>query len=401
MHATIIACMNWQGTRSHASQPANDATSSGVIERKFSAGNDAAIGVASRGVEDAAPARAPITPLLVRFGRMGDMAMQAPLLHLLHRRYGRPCILLSAGPWSQALYARSEDVAAIWQLRGRHTPFALSPERWSLVRALRRHTGPIYVSEDIEAQRQRVRALLARADIGDERCVFIESDEDAHWVDRLLELGKLTPRRFDAGAYSWREADLQRAPQLPIHVEDRRDLDSWLHRRGFGDVPLILIQPGNKRTNRRYRSRQLDSKEWPIGRWIAVMHAIREQQPAAHFILCGGASETSMLRAIRRHCAIDRVDVATRDLPLRRLLALAERAQGMIAVDTGPAHLAAAAGCPLIVLYGEDSPARWDRRSPHSSAVINLGGPPQRSRVDEISAAEVIAAWQRLVRAAS
>ncbi|TLY53664.1 MAG: glycosyltransferase family 9 protein [Gammaproteobacteria bacterium] len=339
----------------------------------------------------------PLTPLLVRFGRMGDMVLQAPLLHLLHRRYGHPCTLLSAGSWSRALYAGSEDVAAIWQLRGRHTPFILSPQRWLLARALRRHTGPIYVSEDVEKQRRRIRALLARAGVDGERCMFIDpAASDVHWVDRLLEFGMLTPPAFDAAAYAWHEADLQRAPHLPIDAADHRDLDAWLRSREIDAAPLVLIQPGNNRTNRRRGSRQSDSKAWPLERWIAVIHAIRAQHPAMRFILCGGASETAMLGEIRQRCAIDRVDVATRDLPLRRLLALAERSHGMIAVDTGPAHLAAAAGCPLIVLYGAESPARWDRRSAHGSEVINLGGPPQRTRVDEISADEVISAWQRL-----
>ncbi len=332
---------------------------------------------------------------------MGDMVLQAPLLHLLHRRYGRPCILLSAGPWPRALYRDSDDVAAIWQLRGRHTPFVLSPQRWLLARALRQHMGPIYVSEDIVKQRDRMRALLARAGVGEDRCVFIEPETqvDAHCVDRLLEFGKRTPTAFDAASYAWHEGDLQRAPRLPIRAEDRRDLDAWLRKREMHDAPFVLIQPGNNRTNRRRGSRQLDSKAWPSACWIAVMQAIRTQHPDVRFILCGGVQETAMLRGIRQSCALDRVDVATRDLPLRRLLALAERAHSMIAVDTGPAHLAAAAGCPLLVLYGEDSPARWDRRSPNGSAVINLGGPPQRSRVEEIAVDEVIAAWQRLARA--
>lgn len=350
------------------------------------------------------PAGAPaLTPLLVRFGRMGDMVLQAPLLHLLRRRYGHPCILLSAGSWSSALFDGDEDVSEVWQLRERHTPYALSPERWALVRRLRRCSGPIYVSDDVAEQRRRIRALLARANIGEERCVFIEphAGDVVHWVDRLLEFGKLTPRAFDAAAYAWREADLRRAPQLSVHAADRRDLDAWLRRRGFNDAPLVLIQPGNNRTNRRRASRRADAKAWPLERWAHVMRSIRMRDPATCFILCGGERETAMLDDIRRHCAIDRVGVATRDLPLRRLLALSERAHSMIAVDTGPAHVAAAAGCPLLVLYGEDPPARWDRRSPNGSTVINLGGPPLHSRVDQISADEVVANWQRLVRAGS
>jgi heptosyltransferase-2/heptosyltransferase-3 len=90
------------------------------------------------------------------------------------------------------------------------------------------------------------------------------------------------------------------------------------------------------------------------------------------------------------------VATATRDLPLRRLLALGEIAHSMVSVDTGPAHLAAAGGCPLVVLYGDQSPQVWDRRSPNGRPVLSLGGPPQRQRVDQIGLDEVLAAWSTL-----
>ena len=94
---------------------------------------------------------------------MGDMVLQAPLLHLLHYRYGRPCGLLSFGGWSHPLYAGSADVGTICELRLRHAPYLLSPQRWMLVRALKRHDGPVYVSEDIPGHVGRIRDLLARA----------------------------------------------------------------------------------------------------------------------------------------------------------------------------------------------------------------------------------------------
>jgi len=68
----------------------------------------------------------------------------------------------------------------------------------------------------------------------------------------------------------------------------------------------------------------------------------------------------------------------------------------MISIDTGPAQAAAALGCPLIVLYGAQPPSLWLPRSPIGSAVVALGGLPQRNRVDLISLDEVIAAWQGL-----
>jgi heptosyltransferase-2/heptosyltransferase-3 len=50
---------------------------------------------------------------------------------------------------------------------------------------------------------------------------------------------------------------------------------------------------------------------------------------------------------------------AAGELPIPRLIALLERAQGLVTVDSGPAHAAAAVGCPQVVLFGKASPSLY------------------------------------------
>lgn len=188
-----------------------------------------------------------------------------------------------------------------------------------------------------------------------------------------------------------------RAPRLFVNDADRADLDAWLQRHGLSHKPLVLLQPGNKRTLKRGRAGQLgDDKAWPNERWAELIRGVLARQPQAVVILCGVRAERSVLRAIADAVESDRVLEASGELPLRRLLALLERASGMISVDTGPAHAAAAMGCPLIVMFGAQSPVQWLPRSPTGSAVVGLGGPPQRKRVGEIPLQEVLAAWDKL-----
>jgi len=176
-----------------------------------------------------------MTPLLIRFGRIGDMVLQEPLLHLLHRRFRRPCHLLTSRAWSTQIYFGHADVETVRQLRARHAPFLLSPERWSLVYKLSRHNGPVYVSEDIPRQVDKIRRLLSFARIPLERCLFINDCVSAsvHWVDRLLDFGRLTPRAYDAENFLWVQDDLQRAPRLTVFSVDRADRHVWLQERGF------------------------------------------------------------------------------------------------------------------------------------------------------------------------
>src|SRR5579875_1538273 len=144
-----------------------------------------------------------------------------------------------------------------------------------------------------------------------------------------------------------------------------------------------------------------DDKTWPLENWTSLIGAVLADDPATRIVLCGAPAEAAMLRAIAQAAGSERVFAAGDELPLRRLLALCERASAMISVDTGPAQAAAALGCPLVVLYGAQPPMLWMPRGPARSAVIALGGLPQRGRVADIAPGEVIAAWRALPRRAS
>jgi heptosyltransferase-2/heptosyltransferase-3 len=164
----------------------------------------------------------------------------------------------------------------------------------------------------------------------------------------------------------------------------------------------LLLQPGNKRTLKRGRAGQLgDDKQWPLANWTGLINAVLARQPGLKIVLCGAPPEAALLRQIADRSRSARVLAAGDELPLRRLLALCEHASAMISIDTGPAQAAAALGCPLVVLYGAQPPTLWLPRSPTGSAVVALGGLPERNRVDQIALDEAIAAWQALSSRAS
>jgi len=340
---------------------------------------------------------AALTPLLIRFGRIGDMVLQAPLLHLLRARYGRPCRLLSAGPWSSELFRAHPDVDEVWQLRARHRPLFTSTDQWRLVSALRRHEGPIYISEDVPRHIARIKNLLARADIAPDRCVFLSNQIDAqgHWVDRLLRFGRSTPAAIDGEKYTAAPEDFLLAPQLHVTAADRDDCRAWLRARGAEGRAVVLFQCGNKRATRWHLRRKADPKEWPEFCWAELLRAVRAELPNAHLLLCGASGETRTLARICASAACA-ANVATGELPLRRMLALMSIASSMVSVDTGPAHMAAAVGCPLVVIYGSESPTVWARRSPLRKPVIELGGPPESHSASAIAVDHVVAAWRAL-----
>lgn len=343
----------------------------------------------------------PIRPLVIRYGRLGDTLLLQPLLHRLHTRYGQPCTLLATGGYAIDLYHDQPDVAEVIALQSRHRPLVLSPEQWRVLRSLRRMRDvPVYVCEPQPRSLERIRLLLKLAGIPDRHCVFLNDIPLApagHWIEHLLELADSTPPAFRA-RFGNMACTTSTVPEFLVSAEDRADCEQWLVSRGLAGHPLVLLQPANKRTMRwnGVRKASDDDKSWPIEHWVRIVTALHAQLPQARLLLCGSPAENAYLETICAAMAQPSVAVVANELPLPRLKALLAVAHSMISVDTGPAHLAAAMGCPLVVMFGGGSVSHWRPRSGTPEAVHVLGGPPARTRVEEIAPEEVIEAWRSL-----
>jgi len=381
---------------------------------------------------------APVNPIVIWFGRVGDMILLSALLSILHRRYGGRCHVIGAGSWPAELYAEHDDVARVTCLH-RYTAFLFDGAWWRALAALRRgRRDPVYVCEYDPRKLARVRRLLRAGGIDPARCLFITQtacfndapaasvspppqappaspmhrvdapagagtllpqapiDGPMHWVDRLVCFGRLTPPAFDAAAYPFPVPAPPYAPHLMVAAAARADCTAWIEARGWSGRPLVLVQPGNRRTMRgsRLRISSEDDKAWPIERWVALLHRVHAQLPQAVILLCGAPRESLLLSWIKDAAQLPAVAAA--ELPLPRLLALCERAQSMISVDTGPAHAAASLSLPLVVMFGAHSQQEWLPRSPSGSPVIGVGGPPQSSRLDQVAVERVFEAWRAL-----
>src|SRR6266513_1510880 len=354
----------------------------------------------------------PVQPIVIWFGRVGDLILLSALLEILHRRFGSPCHVIGAGAWPAELYAAHADVARVSCLH-RYTAWAFDPTWWRTRRSLRAsRAGPVYVCETDPRKLARIRRLLRFSGIEAARCVFLAPTHrgdtqtgldttlphtskiaPTHWVDRLVSFGRLTPAAFDAADYPWPAPAPRGAPLLTVSEAARAECAAWLERQGWRDRTLILVQPGNRRTMRGRRLRVLpaDDKAWPLERWAGLLRRIHARLPQALIVLCGAPRESRLLEWIA--AAAQLPAVAAAELRLPRLLALCARSHSMISVDTGPAHAAAALGLPLVVLFGAHSQQQWLPRSPCGSPVLGVGGPPQFTRLDQISVETVFAAW--------
>lgn len=131
---------------------------------------------------------------------------------------------------------------------------------------------------------------------------------------------------------------------IPLSDDDRRwaveQLDSARHKH------LIVIPAASN-----------PERNWLPERYATVADFASAQGFAVY--LCGGPDpqEVSLAAEITQHAEAP-VHNLVGQTSLKQLFALIAKAQIVIAPDTGPAHMAVAAGTPVIGLYAHSNPAR-------------------------------------------
>jgi ADP-heptose:LPS heptosyltransferase len=98
-------------------------------------------------------------------------------------------------------------------------------------------------------------------------------------------------------------------------------------------------------------------RRWHPDRFAEVIDAIARARPDAAFYLTGTASERRYVEGIARQCRTAKtVRNVAGDLSLGEFVALLEISSVVLTNDSGPVHLAAAMGTPVVGLYGPESP---------------------------------------------
>jgi heptosyltransferase-2/heptosyltransferase-3 len=332
------------------------------------------------------------------------MVLFTAMIRVLHARFGSPVDILTSGPWSESLLRGQPGVGEIWSVRSRKTPYWLSADQRRVVRCLRdRGAGPTWFCDGSDA----ARPLLARAGIRREFIVDVKDHPllpGEHATEQWRRLGQIMPAAIAALSRDADPAALAAvaavAPGCYLEVGDRQriDLDGWLRARHLSTAPLILIQIGNKRTMRRgLRRLAVNNKYWPPERWAEVLRHLRRQHPDHAIVLLGTGPEFALNREIAAMAQVERLYNGADDLPIPRLIALLARAAGLITVDSGPAHAAAAVACPLVVLFGKALPSLYRPWGVAAADVEvlrgEIAGEPDMLGIDTRS---VIEAWSRL-----
>jgi lipopolysaccharide heptosyltransferase I len=309
--------------------------------------------------------------LIVRLSALGDVVHVLPLLDAL--RCARPdahigwlveesaASLLEGHPQIDRLWvARRREAEALLR-RGRLA--AASGHLATLVRDLRRARYDL----TIDAQCNLRSALLARASGAPARIGFAPpyAKEKAHWlatdlVDAPADKQLKVARNLELLRPMGVEVRGARAV-LPIPAPARAAAAALFA--GLGPRPVVALHPGVSGFGA--------FKGWAPECYAALASRLQAEH-GAHCLVTWGPGERPLAEQVVRD-AKEAASLAPATPSLLELAALYARCAAVVGGDTGPVHMAAALGVPVVGLYGPKDPAiyaPWDARTGAAARTV-------------------------------
>lgn len=303
--------------------------------------------------------------LLVRANfRMGNLLLVTPALAALRHAMPRARIDVLGPRGYVDLLAHSPDVDGCIGIDRRSLSRPLALVR--LVRQLRR--GRYDLALDGGRGSSFLGAFLVRASGSPLRVavhgaryqrlfnVHVQRRKATHKVDLLLalleEIGVPATTREVRVALTAAEHDLAAARWQALGLP--------------AAAPVVAINVGAR-----------GAKRWPSERVVELVRALRAREEVP-ILLIAGPEDEARLGEILPQLAAD-VTVAPR-LPVREFAALLSRCAVLVTGDTGPMHLAAAVGVPIVGLFVSPRSAYFAPRGSRHRALF-VGREPRAAEV--------------------
>jgi heptosyltransferase-2 len=139
--------------------------------------------------------------------------------------------------------------------------------------------------------------------------------------------------------------------ELFTHTDDDAKALAMLKQGGWTPdekKPLIMLNPG---------ARYGEAKMWFPDRFAAVAKKCVEELDAV-IAITGAPRERNILNEVIAQADVPMIDLPAMGMDLKLLKSVVKHADLMVSNDTGPRHMAAAMGVPVVTVFGPTDP-RW------------------------------------------
>jgi len=297
---------------------------------------------------------------------LGDLVMATPTLRAMRRHFGPEARLVGIlRPNLADVLADTGWLSEQWYLDPRSGDAGMG--RWALVRRLRRERFDMAVLLPHSLHS----ALLAWLG-GARRRVGYVRDGRGLLLTNKVYASKKGGRWEDVPVvdYSLRLAEAVGCPpessRLELHTTaaDERSADEVFGRLGLpADGRVIALNGGSANS---------PARQWPLENFGQLARRIADRLGHSVLVMCGPKERDSARRIVELAKSPAVCSMADQPMDLGTAKACLHRCRMLVSTDSGPRHVAAALGRPVITLYGP-TPAVWSANPTVEAVDLQLG----------------------------
>lgn len=290
--------------------------------------------------------------LVMRYRFIGDTVLTVPFLRNLRQAFPAARIDLMLEPFSGQVIEGCPYVDRVvpFEFKTIHT-YSAAAERGKLAGYL--HYWKLIRSEGYDAafvlKRSLSSALLVRFAGVPRRIGFATEGRGLLLTDRVAY------RQDQHEVENF--LDCLRVLDVPI---TNKALELWPTPENDKKVAAIMAQAGWKNNELKviiHAAASLPAKQWPLDRFASVMTVLRDQHHA-RFVYTGSAGDAALYRSIEKLGPFNGLDLCG-VTNVRENLSVYKAADLFFGVDSGPMHMAAAMGVPVVALFGPTDERKW------------------------------------------
>lgn len=290
--------------------------------------------------------------LVINLAYIGDIIVSFPVLRALRKEFPHAALDLLVTPGTAIVAAANPYVREIIQYdkNGDHKGVLAL---WTLIRGLKAQRYDMVLCMNF-AVRGAILSWFLRSryrigyDIGGARFLLTHAASS----NRSRRLHEVKNRLEQLGVIGIDDDDLSL-----LYIPDPTavgEVEGFLVDQRLKENAYVVICPAGR----------LETKSWGTERMGAVIDWLYARY-GYKSILVGGVKDENIICEIASKCTSSPIKAAGK-LNLRQLPHLIKKARLMLSVDTGPMHMAAALGVPLLALFGPTDPVVWGPLSKNS-----------------------------------
>lgn len=283
--------------------------------------------------------------LLLKPSSLGDVVQALPVLRLLKLHQPESQVWWWVDSSLAPLLAEDPDLAGVVRFERRRWASPVRwPEMWRSIRWMRNQSFDLVIDLQCLA-RSGAFAWLANGRL------LVGLDEPREGARGLYDVIVRRPS-YCTHAVDW-YLEVLKTLAVPVHrdfiwLPERSDLAGEVRRKWHTQTgPRIVLQPGARWINKR----------WPVEHFVELVAGITAIRPEARFAILGSEADRELGAAIARADTQRCLDL-TGKIPLPEMVEWIRSSDLMVSNDTGPMHVAAALGKPLIAIFGPTEPRR-------------------------------------------